>query len=110
MAMNQTCYALTSTSATPFTLYFRVKQRMEEMVRAAHGSVFDTITTSTFRSTPFLIPSVESMHAFESRVTAIMNEVLSLAHEVSALTSTRDTLLPKLLSGELNAIREERAW
>src|SRR5208283_702919 len=46
MAMNQTCYALASTTKTPFALYCMTRHEMGALVQTAHGSVFDTITTS----------------------------------------------------------------
>src|SRR6202049_892419 len=48
MAINQTCYAVESTTDTPFGLYCRLRHEIDGLVHAAHGSVFDTITTSTF--------------------------------------------------------------
>ncbi len=44
MAMNQTCYALATKTGTPFALYCRLRDEMDALVHAAHGSVFDTIT------------------------------------------------------------------
>jgi len=48
IAMNQTCYALASTTGTPFALYCLFRHAIDDLVQTAHGSVFDTITTSTF--------------------------------------------------------------
>jgi type I restriction enzyme S subunit len=48
MAMNQTCYALVSSIGTPLALHCQLRQAIDALVHAAHGSVFDTITKSTF--------------------------------------------------------------
>jgi len=56
MAMNQTCYALVTTTKTPFALYCRLRVAIDALVHAAHGSVFDTITTSTFASSRMVLP------------------------------------------------------
>ena len=68
MAMNQTCYALATTTETPFALYCRLREEIDELVHAAHGSVFDTITTSTFASTLVVLPARPVLSAFEERI------------------------------------------
>lgn len=107
MAMNKTCYALATTTSTPITLYLRLKGRIEEMVRAAHGSVFDTITTATFRTTPFLKPPIGLMCEFEALVQPLFQEAMKLHMTALTLCTLRDSLLPKLLSGELIARPDE---
>ena len=102
MAMNQTCYGLYSRIGTPFSLYCHSKHFMESMVLSAHGSVFDTITTGTFEATPVLLPSVSSLKAFEQQVTPHFEQILTNLRKVASLSTLRDTLLPKLLSGELS--------
>jgi type I restriction enzyme, S subunit len=56
MAMNQTCYALASITDTPFALYCQLQKEMDNLVHSAHGSVFDTITTSTFANSNVILP------------------------------------------------------
>jgi type I restriction enzyme, S subunit len=46
MAMNQTCYALRARDGFDFFLYCWFQSIVEDLVFTAHGSVFDTITTS----------------------------------------------------------------
>lgn len=101
MAMNQTCYALTTTTQTPFALYCRLRVAIEGLVHAAHGSVFDTITTSTFASSRVLLPPRSVLTAFEERVAPLFRRVLVCIEESRTLAALRDALLPKLISGEL---------
>ena len=42
---------------TPFALYCRLRVEIDALVHAAHGSVFDTITTSTFASSRIVLPA-----------------------------------------------------
>jgi type I restriction enzyme S subunit len=101
MAMNQTCYALASTTGTPFALYCRLREEIDGLVHAAHGSVFDTITTSTFTSSRIVLPPMPLLKTFEERAAPIFRRVLESTRETCTLAALRDTLLPKLLSGEL---------
>ena len=106
MAMNQTCYALHSKIGTPYSLYCHARHFIDEMVHAAHGAIFDTITTNTFSTTAVVLPNSDLLTAFNQAVSPIFSGILTRIHESSILQNSRDSLLPKLLSGEL-AIPDE---
>ncbi|MDA8118287.1 MAG: restriction endonuclease subunit S [Actinomycetota bacterium] len=109
MAMNQTCYALVSTTGTPFALHCQLRQGIHELVHAGHGSVFNTITTSTFNSGRFVLPP-GSLHAeLERLVSPLFGRILAASEEARALASVRDTLLPRLISGEVRVEQAEHA-
>lgn len=48
------------------------------------------------------VPSDEKLHRFESIASALFEQRLNLQHENQGLSELRDTLLPKLMSGELD--------
>lgn len=108
MAMNQTCYALVTTTDTPFALYCRLVHDVDALVHAAHGSVFDTITTNTFASSRVVSPPIDMLRLFERLVAPLFERVLASTHESSALVALRDALLPKLIAGELRVTGEGR--
>jgi type I restriction enzyme S subunit len=108
MAMNQTCYALATTTETPFALYCGLREDIDALVRAAHGSVFDTITTSTFASSRIVLPPELLLKAFEERAAPVFHRVLRNTHECLTLAALRDTLLPKLISGDLRVKDAEK--
>jgi type I restriction enzyme S subunit len=101
MAMNQTCYALASATGTPFALYCLLRHEMDKLVHSAHGSVFDTITTSTFDSSEVVLPPKEAVEGFEATVSPLFRRILANTEESRTLAGLRDTLLPRLLSGEI---------
>ena len=76
MAMNQTCYALASES-TPLFIHCLLRNRIDSLVHSAHGSVFDTITTSTFKTSNVLIPPTGLRRAFETAVSPLFGRILS---------------------------------
>ncbi len=108
MAMNQTCYALATTTETPFALYCWLRQEIDALVHAAHGSVFDTITTSTFASSRVILPPLTLLRAFETRVAPGFGRVLEGIRNARTLIALRDTLLPKLVSGQLRIADAQR--
>jgi len=102
MAMNQTCYGLRSKVGAPFALYCNARHFIERLVQGGHGSIFDTITTSTFEATDVLLAPKEVLLAFDKQVTPLFLQVHANLHQSRTLATLRDMLLPKLLSGELN--------
>ena len=101
MAMNQTCYGLRSKVGAHFALYCNARHFIERLVQSGHGSIFDTITTSTFEATDVLLAPKEVLLAFDKQVTPLFQQVHANLHQSRTLATLRDTLLPKLLSGEL---------
>jgi type I restriction enzyme S subunit len=101
MAMNQTCYALATSVGTPFALYCHLREEIGNLVHAAHGSVFDTITTSTFATSKVVLPPRPILKAFEERVDPLFRRILAATKASCTLATLRDALLPKLISGEL---------
>jgi type I restriction enzyme S subunit len=108
MAMNQTCYGLQSRFGTPFSLYCCTRSFIDRMVAAAHGSVFDTITTRTFEATPVLLVPLPTLEIFEANVASTFAQVRNNVLHSQSLAALRDTLLPKLLSGEVRVPEAER--
>ena len=107
MAMNQTCYGLASTTGTPFALYCQLCHEMDAFVHTAHGSVFDTITTTTFANSRVALPPKPLLEDFEERVSPLFRLILANTEESRTLAAMRDAQLPKLLSGELRVPRQD---
>ena len=104
MAMNQTCYGLRSKVGAPFALYCNARHFIERLVQGGHGSVFDTITTSTFEATNVLLAPKTVLLAFDERVAPLFQKVHDTLRESRTLATLRDTLLPKLLSGAIHMV------
>lgn len=101
MAMNQTCYALVSRTETPIALYCLVRETIGALVHAAHGSVFDTITTRTFAESSLVLPPTRLLRAFEDLCESYFHRMLICIEESQAMAQQRDLLLPRLLRGDL---------
>ena len=103
MAMNQSCYGIQGINGVKqFMTYYLIKNAVEVLKKNTHGAVFDTITQSTFDTVTSIKPSIEMMDLFESKVEKIMGHIKNNLYENNSLIALRDTLLPKLLSGELD--------
>ena len=58
---------------------------------------------------PLALPPVELAEAFERQVAAPHERIVATVRQNSTLTGLRDTLLPKLLSGEIEVPEAEAA-
>lgn len=102
-AMNQSCYGVIGAEGTgPYLNYLQMHEAVETLQRNTHGAVFDTITQTTF-GTVFQTQASISLRAnFEDLVAPIFETIKNNLQQINALSELRDTLLPKLLSGELS--------
>lgn len=102
MAMNQSCYALVGKDTHQFLVYFYTLKSIERLKNKANGAVFDAITTRDFESEIIMKLSDDDAKAFLDIAEPIYQAVLNSSVENMRLTILRDTLLPKLMSGEID--------
>ena len=105
--MNQTCYALTSKTDMSIALYCLLRREIEGLVNAAHGSVFDTITTSTFARSKVVHPEPRVLERFERIARPLFERVVEATEAAQTLATLRDILLPRLISGQLRLPESE---
>jgi type I restriction enzyme S subunit len=108
IAMNQTCYALKSEFDAPLYLYLLLRHEIDAIVHTAHGSVFDTITTATFRASKVCIAAPQLARELGKRASPMFDQILGILRQTRTLAAVRDALLPKLISGELRVPDAER--
>jgi type I restriction enzyme S subunit len=102
MAMNQSCYGVTGRDGVgDFFVYFTLHNAVVELQKRTHGSVFDTITRKTFDGLNRVRPQSEMLMDFEEIVSPYLMKMRANLFENGLLSNIRDTLLPKLISGEL---------
>ena len=102
MAMNQSCYGIQGKETFPDEyVYYLIRCRVSDLQQRGHGSVFNTITRDTFESIRSPLPSEAVMAEFSSLVAPLFEKLLANGKQAVELTKLRDTLLPKLISGEL---------
>jgi len=108
MAMNQSCYGLVAKNYGPFFTYFSAREIVATLKQRSHGSVFDTITRDTFAGVEVVTPPLEVAAEFDRQVSPYLMRILGNLMESSTLVALRDTLLPKLLSGEIRIKQAEK--
>ncbi|HDL17995.1 MAG TPA: restriction endonuclease subunit S, partial [Bacteroidetes bacterium] len=102
MAFSQSNYGIRPKfSNCYFFTYLLIAYSVDELQSAAYGSVFDTITTNTFKGHLVLLPKPKIIEAFEDEIKPIFEKMLNNQIQIRTLEKLRDTLLPKLMSGEV---------
>ena len=91
-----------------FTYYSMKQLRNNFVCFEAEGSVFGSITKGDFLNLPFMAPSIALIECFDQSFAVLENGIESDELESITLTSIRDSLLPRLISGELKVKDAER--
>jgi len=84
-----------------YYMYLWLNLNMKTIENAANGSTFLEISKSSFRNIDCVIPEKNTLKRFDKITTPIFDKTLSNLIQIQTLKQTRDTLLPKLMSGQL---------
>ena len=66
------------------------------------GAVQPKISQASLNKVPIVVPSEKELKALDDIIQPLFSQIRNLRAENARLTSVRDTLLPKLMSGELD--------
>ncbi|HCU24469.1 MAG TPA: restriction endonuclease subunit S [Deltaproteobacteria bacterium] len=109
VAINQGFIAMMPKAGTSsISLLLWANAAHEEIVSRANGSTFLEISKANFRPIPVVTPSTGVMRSFEKQVRFLYERIVTCARESHTLSSLRDTLLPKLISGDLRVRDAEK--
>ena len=89
-------------NASTAYIYYFLKHNLPVIESLASGSTFKEISGTGMKSVPTYIPDEATMLKFSDFCAPIFNKQEILEAENKKLTVIRDSLLPKLLSGEHN--------
>lgn len=109
MAMNQSCYGLRGKYGDSYFTYFSTYRLVESLKQRSHGSVFDTITRDTLSGVSVCYPCKAVVFAFEESVGGVIQKIKTNLHQIHTIANLRDTLLPRLISGQLRLPEAEAA-
>jgi len=84
-----------------FILYW-LKVNMHLVIERANGSAFLEISKTNFKQINCIIPDSTILHQYINQANATFEVMRNNLLENQELSTLRDTLLPKLISGELN--------
>ena len=100
--MAQNVVALRATSISPLYLYQYMRFIRADLVAYNIGSVQPSIKVTHIVKHPIFVPERVKLVNFEEAAKAVTNQLYTNYNENESLKELRDTLLPKLMSGELD--------
>lgn len=90
-------------------LWLTSELALTEMRNKGTGVAIPGLNSTAVRSLAVLVPSRPLVDAFTSQAAPLITRLLANARQSRTLAILRDTLLPKLLSGEISVSAAERA-
>jgi type I restriction enzyme S subunit len=106
VAINQGFIAIKCMDEVPnYFILNWLKENMEEIVGRANGTTFLEISKSNFRPMKFIVPPPNKIKVFVDTVEPLYQKIVVNLKESRTLASLRDSLLPKLMRGEVR-VRE----
>ncbi len=98
---NQACCGLIPLSKFRSFLYFRVRRERENLASKSSGSAQQNLNKGLVEGHQTLIPSKEIVTAYEAIVGSLLDGWIENEKQAQTLATLRDTLLPRLISGQL---------
>lgn len=83
-------------------VYYFLKHNLPVIEGMASGSTFKEVSGSTMKNVPAVIPDTETLACFNDFCVPIFAQQRILEEQNQSLAALRDSLLPKLMSGEID--------
>ena len=83
-------------------IYFYLKNNVSNIESMASGSTFKEASGALMKSLKVIIPPSSLLQEYEEKASSIFNKQEYLEEEITHHSNLRDTLLPKLMSGDID--------
>jgi type I restriction enzyme, S subunit len=90
-----------------YFLYHWLRENVPTFQRMASGATFKEISRGVFKTIEFLQPPAKLVRRFEDAAAPMAEQALTFQRQIQNLRRTRDLLLPRLLSGQVELETEE---
>lgn len=108
MAMNQSCFAFLGIDWVPqIYVYQTIKRAVKSLKAKSNGATFAAINTRDLKDEFIPMPSRNKVEAYANWATPLLKLMLTNEEESIRLAAVRDTLLPKLMAGEIDVSQVE---
>jgi len=88
-------------SISPFYLYQFLKSKTEDILQLDIGGVQPSIKLPHILSLTILLPASKKINSFDELIRPVVDKLEINYYQIQNLQKLRDTLLPKLISGEV---------
>ena len=101
--LNQHLFKVTSKEYPKWFYYFWTKHHLEKFITIANSkaTTMGHIKRGDLSSSLVLIPASKELSKMNEQITLVFDKIFSNQLQINTLENLRDTLLPKLMSGEV---------
>lgn len=85
-----------------YTLFYWLRENVEYFISLGTGATFKEITKGVFKTIELVVPAQAIVTQFEDTIQQFALQILNLQRRNTVLRRTRDLLLPRLISGEVD--------
>jgi type I restriction enzyme S subunit len=102
-ALNQHLFKVTSQRYPKWFYYLWTKHHLEHFrqVAASKATTMGHIQRSHLSGAKTFVPSPDVLHSADQLLSPLLDRIIAGALQASSMTELRDTLLPRLISGQL---------
>jgi type I restriction enzyme S subunit len=101
VSINQGFIAINAKETSNIFILLWLKNNIETVIGRANGSTFLEISKSNFREIKIILPEKKIFLLFDKLISPFFDQINSNEKQTIAIGSIRDTLLPKLMNGDL---------
>lgn len=109
-ALNQHLFKVTSNEVPKWFYFFATRHHLSDFraIAAGKATTMGHIQRKHLTDARIAVAPLESMRKFDAVIAPLFDQLVSNAQQSRSLAQLRDTLLPKLISGELRVPDAER--
>lgn len=111
-ALNQHLFKVTSNEVPKWFYFFATRQHLPDFraIAAGKATTMGHIQRKHLTDARIAVAPPDSMKKFDDVIASLFDQLVSNAQQSRSLAQLRDTLLPKLISGELRVPDAERVF
>lgn len=101
MCANQSVVGIYS-DKNPEYVFYLMKDKIQKLIQSASGGAQQHINKDIVNEMKFVLPADTMLNDFKNIIRPINKEIFNLLYKNYTLKQTRDILLPRLISGEID--------
>lgn len=106
MCANQSVVGIYS-DKNPEYVFYLMKDKIQKLIQSASGGAQQHINKDIVNEMKFVLPADTMLNDFKDIIRPINKEIFNLLYKNHTLKQTRDLLLPRLISGEIDVEKLE---
>jgi type I restriction enzyme S subunit len=102
-----TGFAVIGSEVLPFAYLYHLltaQDFADYLALRAKGSAYPAVSAADFENAEVVVPEAAAMHTFHERAAPLLELKENLRRKNGMLRRTRDLLLPRLISGEIDML------